>query len=95
MEVLLIREANYDFNDGKFTAIPNEVFTTLVGDPIMVLDETKPKVIMYESKDEYIKNVFRHNIDKSKSVYVNQKGQIFCYIKQEGEVDGTTDTEKD
>lgn len=92
MEVLLIREANYDFNEGKFTAIPSEVFTTLVGDPIMALDETKPKVIMYESKDEYIKNAFRHNIDKSKSIYVNQKGQIFCYLVNEN---GTTDTEKD
>lgn len=95
MEVLLIREASYNFNEEKFTAIPNEVFTTLVGDPVMSLDETKPKVIMYESKDEYIKNSFRHNIDKSKSVYVNQKGQIFCHIAQVGEIDGTTDTEKD
>ena len=95
MEVLLIKEANYNFNEEKFIAIPNEVFTTLVGNPIMQLDETKPKVIMYESKDEYIKNSFRHNIDKSKSVYVNQKGQIFCNIVQEGEIDDTTDTEKD
>lgn len=92
MEVLLIKEANYDFNEEKFTAIPSEVFTTLVGDPIMALDETRPKVIMYESKNEYIKNSFRHNIDKSKSVYVNQKGQIFCYLVNEN---GTTDTEKD
>lgn len=91
MEVLLIKEANYDFNESKFTAIPNEVFTTLVGDPIMALEDTKPKVIMYESKDEYIKNAERHNIDESKSVYVNQKGQIFCYLKEEN---GSTDTEE-
>ena len=92
MEVLLIREANYDFNESKYTAIPNEVFTTLVGDPIMTDGENKPKIMMYESKDEYIRNADRHNIDKTKSVYVNQKGQIFCYLKDEN---GSTNTEKD
>ena len=92
MEVLLIREANYDFNEEKFTAIPNEVFTTLVGDPVTTFDGSKPRVIMYESKNDYLKTSNRHNIDESKSVYVNQKGQIFCYLVNEN---GTTDTEKD
>lgn len=92
MEVLLIKEANYDFNEEKFTAIPNEVFTTLVGDPVATFDGSKPRVIMYESKNDYLKTSNRHNIDESKSVYVNQKGQIFCYLVNEN---GATDTEKD
>ena len=92
MEVILVKAANYDFNEEKFTAIPSEVFTTLVGDPILTLDGSKPRVIMYESKDDYLKNSNRDNIDYSKSIYVNQKGQIFCYLVNEN---GATDTEKD
>ena len=92
MEVLLVKGANYEFNEGKFTAIPSEVFTTLVGECRNTLEDTRqPRVIMFESKDDYLDNGLRHNIDYSKSIYVNQKGQIFCFLEE----NGTTDTQKD
>ena len=45
---------------------------------------------MFENKEDYIHNALRHNIDSSKNYYVSNKGQILCFLKDEG----TTDTEE-
>lgn len=87
MKVNLIREAEYEFNESKYTAIPAEVFTTLVGegDITTLSDPALPKVVMFENKTDYLKNVVKYKVDTNKSIYVSNKGQIFCFLDELGE----------
>lgn len=87
MKVNLIREADYEFNESKYTAIPAEVFTTLVGegDITILSDPALPKVIMFENKTDYLKNVVKYRVNPNKSIYVSNKGQIFCFLDELGE----------
>lgn len=97
MKVILTKESEYDFNESKFTAIPHSVFSMLVEGNADVSNTDYPKVIMFNDKEDYISNVWKHNIDHSKDVYVSPKGQIFCFIDSNDEnetVNGTTDTEE-
>lgn len=96
MKVRLLKQAEYDFNESKYTAIPSEVFTTLVGFG-MREEELDPQVVMFENKEDYLANVGKHDIDMSKSVYVSSKGQIFCFIKDDAKdvsEDGSADSEE-
>ena len=92
MRTRIIKEAEFDFSEEKYTAIPNSVFSMLIGEPEDYLDSNppSPKIIMFENKEDYIHNALRHNIDSSKNYYVSNKGQILCFLKDEG----TTDTEE-
>ena len=86
MKVILRKEAEFDFNESKYTAIPSEVFTTLVGEatPLENLEEKAlPIVAVFENKSDYISNSKAYNIDMEKSIYVSPKGQIFCYLKSD------------
>jgi hypothetical protein len=95
MELLLTKEAKFDFNVNKYTAIPSEVFKTLVGEPDdSVLSEVQPpKLIMFENKDDYIHNAVLHDIDYDRNFYVSSKGQILCYLKTQS-TNESTDTEE-
>lgn len=97
MKVILTKESEYDFNESKFTAIPHSVFSMLVEGNVEASSIGYPKVIMFNDKEDYINNVWKHNVDHSKDVYVSTKGQIFCFIgtSEENEtVNVTTDTEE-
>lgn len=79
----LIKEAEFDFNEGKYTAIPSSVFSTLIGEPKeYIVDPEISNMVMFEDKEDYLSNGNRHNIDYEKSIYVSAKGQILCYLKQ-------------
>lgn len=95
MKVTLTKEADFDFNESKYTAIPSEVFKTLVGEPDNdALSEVQlPKVIVFENKTDFIKNAVLHDIDYERNIYVSNKGQIFCYLNTFSS-DESTDTEK-
>jgi len=82
MKLILKREAEFDFNESKYTAIPSEVFSTLVGEPdeSVLADPQLPKMIMFDNKADYIKNAKLHDIDYNRSIYVSNKGQILCYL---------------
>ena len=82
MKLTLTKEADFDFNESKYTAIPTEVFTTLVGEPDedILADPQLPKMIMFESKSDYLKHAKLHDIDYSRSIYVSNKGQILCFL---------------
>lgn len=98
MKVILTKESEYDFSESKYTAIPSGVFEMLVETKIASSNTEYPKVIVFNDKDDYVENSWRHNINKSKDVYVSQKGQIFCFIDDGNAVnnveDGATDTEE-
>lgn len=101
MKVNLIKVAQYDFNEEKYTAMPSEVFGMLVGEPVTPDNDSDdfPSVVIFENKQDYISNAWRHDIDPERSVYVSKKGQIFCYLKAnsielESKEDATTNTEE-
>lgn len=95
MKLTLTKEAEFDFNESKYTAIPSEVFNTLVGEPddTCLSNPTLPKMIMFENKADYIKTAKLHDIDYSRSIYVSAKGQIFCYLNTFS-TDESTNTEE-
>lgn len=91
MNVILTKEAEFDFNESKYTAIPSSVFNTLITQSDLCTEHLDlPKVIMFNDKNEYIKNATKYSIDPDKDVYVSTKGQIFCFVKD----NGATDTEE-
>ena len=94
MEVLLLKEAVYDLKTEKYTAIPGEVFNTLVDEPNNTPHPSE-RCIIFDSKKDYLDNAYRHPIDLTKSVYVNSKGQIICYLQQNIGTNVATDTKED
>lgn len=83
MNVTLIKEAEFEFNEGKYTAIPWGVFSTLItNEELSVVHDNLPKVIMFNDKPDYVKNATKYAIDEEKDVYVSPKGQIFCFVKE-------------
>lgn len=99
MKVILTKETEYDFNGSKYTAIPHDVFTMLVEQNTTADSESisLPKVIVFNDKEDYANNAWKHNIITSKDVFVSAKGQIFCFIGDDDAVentDGATDTEE-
>lgn len=96
MKVILKRESEYDFNEGKFTAIPSSVFSMLVDSSVATSNIEYPKVIMFNDANDYRDNSWKYNINPLKDVYVSQKGQIFCFIMDEvtESENGATDTEE-
>lgn len=94
MEVLLVKEAVYDLKVDKYTAIPGEVFNTLVDAPKNVPHPSE-RCIIFDSKEDYLNNAMRHSIDLSKSVYVSPKGQIICYLETPKGTNAATNTKED
>lgn len=82
MKLVLTKEAEFDFNEEKYTAIPSTVFETLIGKPdeSSLSEPPLPKMIMFEDKEAYIRDAVKHDIDFGRSIYVSNKGQIFCYL---------------
>lgn len=95
MKLTLTKEADFDFNESKYTAIPTEVFMTLVGEPdeSILADPPLPKMIIFENKSDYLKHAKLHDIDYSRSIYVSNKGQILCFLNTFSN-DESTDTKE-
>ena len=83
MKVILRKEAEFEFNENKYTAIPSEVFETLIGTPSIEESDDKalPIIAVFENKEDYLKNGGCYNIDFDRNIFVSSKGQIFCYLK--------------
>lgn len=95
MKVILTKEAEFDFNESKYTSIPSEVFKTLVGEPVIESDQNPPmdKVIVFENKSDYLANAKRLDINYDRSIYVSPRGLIYCFLNfYTGNV--TADTEE-
>lgn len=98
MKVLLVKKAEYEFSEDKFTAIPQNVFDMISGGSgkSEFVYEKLPEVIMFENADDYNTRGAEYDFDETKPVYVNGKGQIFRHIKSEEMVsnNGSADTEE-
>ena len=99
MKVLLVKKAEYEFSEEKFTAIPQNVFEMISGGNVKseFTYEKLPEVIMFENAEDYNLRGAEYDFDETKPVYVNGKGQIFRLIKERDVVsdNGSADTETD
>lgn len=99
MKVILTKEVEFEFNEEKYSVLPYEIFSTLVGNNVCKDSTNLPKVIVFENKGDYLMNSDRYDIDTEKSIYLTKKGQIFCFLKPEDkenseDTDEPTNTEE-
>lgn len=98
----MIKEAEYEFNEGNYTQIPLTVFNMITGNSYSK-DESDDvelrNVVVFENAHAYRDSLYRYDsmIDRGHSVYVSPKGQIFCFLREENKEvgDAATDTEED
>lgn len=97
MKVILLKEAEYELDTAKYTALPNDIFTMLVRVQYRTPNNNHlPRVIIFENKEEYLSKSERYEIDVTKDVLVSNKGKILCYLKEMEETDVvSTNIEKD
>ena len=51
-------------------------------DDMKICYSNNPKVVVFKTTEEFHKDAWRYDIDKDKEVLINQKGNIFCYLKE-------------
>lgn len=107
MKVKLFKQEEVEFNlsDEKCEKISHNLFRSLTGyvdveDPANDL----PKMVVFKTKEEYQAEAHKYDLDLTKEVLINTKGNIFCYLKgedttqtqnkSEETADVTTDTEE-
>lgn len=90
MLVLLKKEATFNFDESKYTKMPSDVFNNMV-EASFPTKNNKNEAI--EAEMMYFKNMrdyddynFNHNkngdvFDKTKDVFISQKGEIFVICK--------------
>ena len=98
MDVNLIKidEVSFQLQEDKCEKISHRLFRQLMD---FNCDEhkdenTAPKMVVFKTKEEYVQNVCKYDVDLSKDMYINQKGNIFCFLNQEAE-SLTTNTKED
>ncbi len=86
MKVKLFKQEEVEFNlpDEKCEKISHNLFRSLTGyvdgeDPANDL----PKMVVFKTKEEYQQEAYKYDLDLTKEVLINQKGNIFCYLKEE------------
>jgi hypothetical protein len=107
MKVVLVKEDMVDFNlqDEKCEKISHNLFRSLTGYQEGHENESNnPKMVVFKTKEEYQAEAYKYDLDLDKEVLINQKGNIFCYLKTEDTTqtpnkseeatDVTTDTEE-
>lgn len=85
MKVVLVKEDMVEFNlqEEKCEKISHKTFRMLTGyqEGETAPDES-PKMVVFKTKEEYQAEAYKYDIDLEKEVLINQKGNIFCYIKE-------------
>lgn len=82
MKVRLIKSAEFEFNESKYTSLPFDIFKSLVGESGDVSSESLRDVVVFENREDFIKNANRYNFDDEKPVSVSSKGQIFVFLSE-------------
>lgn len=107
MKVKLFKQEEVEFNlpDEKCEKISHNLFRSLTGYvPGAEYDDQLPKMVVFKTKEEYQAEAYKYDLDLNSEVFINQKGNIFCYLKGEDTTktqnkseeiaDVTTDTEE-
>lgn len=89
MKVKLINTTEADFNlsEDKCEKISHNLFRTLTNFECKQEVSTEPKMVVFKTKEEYSQNACKYDLDLEKDMFINSKGQIFCYLKQDDVVE--------
>lgn len=91
MKVNLFKQEEVEFNlqEEKCEKISHSLFRSLTGYQYQdEQDNGNPKMVVFKTKEEYQAEAYKYDLDLDKEVLINQKGNIFCYLK----TDNTTKT---
>lgn len=88
MEVNLIKidEVSFQLQEDKCEEISHDLFRKLMDFKCDEHNEdcNVPKMVVFKTKEEYVQNVCKYDVDLSRKMYINQKGNIFCYLNANG-----------
>lgn len=91
MKVLLKKEAVFVFDESKYTRVPSDVFDNMVESSFPSEKEKKDNIeceVMYfknmRDYDDYNHNTNKNIFDKTKDVFISQKGEVFVFCKVKG-----------
>lgn len=91
MDVNLIKidEVSFQLQEDKCEKISHRLFRQLMDFNCEDHkdESTAPKMVVFKTKEEYIQNVCKYDVDLSKDMYINQKGNIFCFLNQDRKQD--------
>ena len=90
--VLLTKKAAYNLKAEDYTAMPKARFDSLIGEFSDETVDNLPQVALFGSLDDYKKQRDLYDIDNTKSILINDKGQIFAYLNSAS--NATTDTQE-
>lgn len=98
MRVLLVNEAEYEFNTANLTQIPFESFKLLKDDSVYNGGNTLPRLRVFKNMGELNRLMLTEDLEDKfnteAGVFLSLKGNIFLFEKQEAKVDGTANTEE-
>ena len=86
MKVNLFKQEEVEFNlqEEKCEKISHNLFRSLTGYREGQENESNnPKMVVFKTKEEYQAEAYKYDLDLDKEVLINQKGNIFCYLKAE------------
>ena len=80
--VTLVKMGDFTFDESLYKSVDKSLFDMLVDmkseNPEVAAAE-REEMLFFKDKAEYANNAWKYTIDESKPVYVNDKGQIFCF----------------
>lgn len=101
MEVQVLKQELIDFNlpIDKCETLSHKTFRMLTNFECKQEVSDKPKMIWFKSKEEYMENICKYDVDLNQDMFITPKGHIYCYLNGSPtsvgeEIDGTTDTEE-
>jgi len=86
MKVSLLKKEEVEFNlaEEKCEKLSHNMFRMLTGyQECGHAVSDNPKMVVFKTKEEYQDEAWKYDLDLTKEVLINAKGNIFCYLKDE------------
>lgn len=81
VNLIKIEEASFTLQEDKCEKISHRLFRQLLDFKCSGENgDNTPKMVVFKTKDDYMKDVCKYDVDLSKDMYVNDKGNIFCFL---------------
>lgn len=85
MKVTLLKKEEVEFNlaEEKCEKLSHNTFRMLTGYKETLHEGCfGPKMVVFKTKEEYQAEAWKYDLDLTKDVLINTKGNIFCYLKE-------------
>ena len=80
--VTLVKMGDFTFDESAYKPVDKNLFDMLVdmkSDNPEAEKEPQPEMFYFKDKTAYTNTAYKYDIDEEKPVYVDGKGQIFCF----------------